>query len=106
MDQTRQEMADRLKRAREHKGYLTATAAAEALGLPEQTYLAHENGSRGFRHSATRYARFFGVNFAWLLTGQGKMTGSGSPIEEIYRSLDEGKQREALSYLEFLKNRQ
>jgi hypothetical protein len=106
MDASKQAMADRLKLARENKGFDTATAAAEALRLPEQTYLAHENGSRGFRASATRYASFFGVNLEWLITGRGKMTGPGSPVLELFEALDPPRQREAMTFLEFLKERE
>lgn len=100
-----QTMADRLRIAREHKGYDTATAAADALGVERPTYLAHENGSRGFRASATRYAQFFGVNLIWLLTGKGHMVSGASPVQELFEALDLDRQREALRFLEFLKER-
>lgn len=100
-----QTMADRLRIAREHKGFDTATAAANALGIEPPTYLGHENGSRGFRASAARYAQFFGVNLTWLMTGKGYMTSPNSPVQDIFDSLDEPKQREALNFLEFLRER-
>lgn len=66
-------MHERLAAARRDAGYPTATAAAEALGVKEPTYLGHENGSRGFkRDSADRYARKFHVALEWLLTGKGQ----------------------------------
>ena len=61
----------RLQRARELAGFETASDAARSLGVREPTYLGHENGSRGFRSSAEKYARRYGVNLEWLLTGRG-----------------------------------
>ena len=99
------ETAKRLKLARERKGYLTATAAAEAMGVRVQTYLAHENGSNGFRKSASRYARAFGVHVEWLALNRGPMTGSKPKVLEVFEELDEAKQAEAMAYMEFLKTR-
>jgi len=65
--------SDRLIRARKHAGFDTGSAAAEALGVKEPTYLGHENGSRGFKGKAELYARRFGVSLEWLLTGRGAM---------------------------------
>ena len=62
---------ERLKDARIAAGYLEASEAARALGIPEPTYLAHENGSRGFRAKADTYARKYKVSLEWLLTGRG-----------------------------------
>jgi len=61
---------ERLQWARERAGFETATEAARALGIAEPTYLGHENGSRGFRRVADKYARRFGVSLEWLLTGR------------------------------------
>lgn len=42
------------------------------MGVPEPTYLAHENASRGLtRATAVRYAKFFRASVEWLLTGRG-----------------------------------
>lgn len=69
------EIHERLKWAREHAGYETAAAAAQALGVKEPTYMGHENGSRGFPlDRAERYARKFKVSLEWLLTGRGSPT--------------------------------
>jgi len=64
------EAYERLQWARERAGFDTATEAARALGIAEPTYLGHENGSRGFRRVAERYARRFGVSLEWLITGR------------------------------------
>lgn len=66
------EMHERLAWARQTAGFETARDAAEALGIPEPTYMGHENGSRGFKGRAEDYARRFKVNLEWLLTGRGK----------------------------------
>ncbi|MFG1267656.1 helix-turn-helix domain-containing protein [Xanthobacter sp. DSM 14520] len=52
--------------------YRTASDAARAIGVPEATYLGHENGSRGLRPAtAVRYAKFYRASVDWLLTGKG-----------------------------------
>lgn len=61
----------RLQRAREIARYLTAADAAKAMGVPYATYAGHENGNRGFKREAERYATFFKVDLGWLLTGKG-----------------------------------
>lgn len=61
----------RLKAARIAARFETAPAAADAMGIPQQTYMAHENGSRGFTKAAERYAKFFKVAPEWLLFGAG-----------------------------------
>lgn len=67
------EQHDRLKAARERAGYGTAKDAAEAMGVPVPTYVQHENGVRGFRLKADRYARFYRVTPEWLLYGRGEV---------------------------------
>ena len=62
----------RLKEARIRAGFGDATAAARRFGWTAPTYLAHENGSRGFSvERATEYGRAFKVSASWLLTGEG-----------------------------------
>lgn len=63
---------ERLQRARVLAGYEDAAAGARALGVPYATYAGHENGSRGFKGQAERYAAFFQVDLTWLLTGRGQ----------------------------------
>ncbi len=84
-----QSAAERLKLARE-KRFPDATDAAKALGLPPPTYLAHENGSRGFRQSADRYADFFNVNLEWLLTGRGQRERNVSLHENVRERFAKG----------------
>ncbi|MEI2386065.1 helix-turn-helix transcriptional regulator [Breoghania sp. JC706] len=63
---------ERLTRARLAKGIRYASRAAKALGIPPSTYNAHENGTRNFDEKAETYAKFFGVDAEWLLTGRGR----------------------------------
>ncbi len=75
-----EELKERLIFARKLAGYETATAAAAAMGVPEGTYLGHENGSRGIRkHVAERYAAFFKVKKGWMLTGEGEPRNGANP---------------------------
>lgn len=68
------ELHERLKAARVHAGFESATDAAKALGVPYPTYAGHENGSSGFpAEKGTLYARRFKVNFEWLMNGRGPM---------------------------------
>lgn len=62
---------ERLKEARAGAGFADASEAARSMEIPEPTYLAHENGSRGFKASAPQYARKFGVSLEWLLIERG-----------------------------------
>lgn len=73
------DLGDRLKRAREAAGLGSAVDGAAATGANATTYRQHENGTRGFpAKTAEGYARRFGVNVAWLLTGRGSMTSSAT----------------------------
>ena len=66
------DVAFRLQQARALAGYETATDAAKALGWNETTYRAHESGRRGLKNDvAVQYAKTFGVDEAWLITGKG-----------------------------------
>lgn len=76
------ERAARLRTAREAAGYSNAAKAAQAMGIPEPTYQAHENSNRGFIMAAERYADFFRVNLDWLLSGRGPMKRGQSPVED------------------------
>ncbi len=63
---------ERLTWARIQRNFDDATSAARELGMKPPTYLAHENGSRGFPvDRVLRYATFFRVDPNWLLTGNG-----------------------------------
>lgn len=63
---------ERLRLARERRGFATAKEAAEAMsGVKVPTYIQHENGTRGFRaETAKQYADFFRVTPEWILYGR------------------------------------
>lgn len=91
----------RLIWARENKG-LEAKDAAKAMGMPYPTYKAHENTTRGGRRHAEKYARFYGVNLKWLITGQG--SPKGDPISELVEGLPKDAQNYAISFLKHLRD--
>jgi hypothetical protein len=70
------EFHDRLAWSRRQAGFTGSREAARVFGWNENTYKSHETGIRaGTRppeQSVVRkYARAFGVDFIWLLTGEG-----------------------------------
>jgi phage repressor protein C with HTH and peptisase S24 domain len=70
--------ADRLRNARELRGFPTPTEAAQAFGWNEVTYRAHENGGRGIKQPvAEKYASAFRVKAGWILFGDGEAPGGG-----------------------------
>lgn len=72
-----EERGRRLVRARKEAGFESAADAARALGMTESTYVGHENGFRGYKGHADRYAAFFKVNLEWLWAGKGQMRRRG-----------------------------
>lgn len=65
--------AARLRAAREAAGFKSASDAAQKFRWRASTYMAHENGQNGIRtEPALAYARAFGVDPGWLITGIGK----------------------------------
>lgn len=96
--------AERLRIARLRAGFQTAKEAAEAMGFPVSTYLAHENGSRGYpAKKAFTYARKFKVREQWLLYGVGPAPGETDGVKaevvSIIDRLPPLKKAEALGYL-------
>lgn len=75
--------AERLRLARQTRGYSTASEAARALGLAASSYNHYENGNLEYNRHAARFARFFGVEVEWLLTGRGLMN-----TRDINQALD------------------
>lgn len=81
--------AERLRIARLRAGFETGKEAAEAMGFPVSTYLAHENGSRGYPASkASTYARKFKVPEVWLLYGTGPEPGAKAENGETAEIID------------------
>lgn len=85
MDSNRLAIAARLKEARS-RIFNTAAEAARALDMKPVTVRAHEIGQNGINNDdAVLYARRYGVDLKWLLTGKGeKEPGKDSPELEDY----------------------
>lgn len=67
-------MSDRLKKARVSAGFYKASDAINKFGRKASTYRAHESRQNQFdATTALSYARAYGVNAGWLLTGEGDM---------------------------------
>ncbi len=72
-----EESWERLKWARLHAGFTTATAAAESLGLRKDTYTAYERAPGSSKHTqldhqmAIKAGRKYRVSWTWLLVGDG-----------------------------------
>lgn len=65
--------ADRLRWARKHAGFETASAFARLHGLEEPAYRHHENGSRRLRPEvAKKYADLLKISSNWLFWGTGQ----------------------------------
>jgi phage repressor protein C with HTH and peptisase S24 domain len=73
--------AARLRAAREAAGFKSASDAAQRFRWRASTYMAHENGQNGIRapEPALTYARVYGVDLNWLLTGIGHGPRAGRP---------------------------
>jgi hypothetical protein len=68
-------MSDRLKQARVTAGFYKASDAIKKFGWKASTYRAHESQQNQFdAATALSYARAYGVNAGWLLTGEGEMS--------------------------------
>lgn len=68
-------MSDRLKKARVSAGFYKASDAITKFGWKASTYRAHESRQNQFdAATALNYARAYGVNAGWLLTGEGEMS--------------------------------
>ncbi|MEM9964977.1 MAG: LexA family transcriptional regulator [Asticcacaulis sp.] len=71
---------ERLQQARIRAGYDSALAASKRLGVSYNLYAQHENGTRGYPVAkAQLYARAFGVQLNWLLTGKGDIAAKQAP---------------------------
>lgn len=87
-------VAERLRWARDFRGYSSDRNAATVLGLVLSTYRKHESGERGAgglkEHHLKRYAKAFKVNQTWLATGDGSPTtpSIGDLSEEEARMIE------------------
>lgn len=83
---------ERLRDARIKAGFRSARAAALELEIPVSTYNSHERaGEPGARHfsvdEAKTYARRFGTDYIWLLTGD-RVSGGRVLSPEAQRAID------------------
>ena len=68
--------AQRLRQARQDRGYDTAAAAADAFGWSRNTYASNENGNAPFSYRrAKEYAAAFAVRPEWLYDAAGPIQG-------------------------------
>jgi hypothetical protein len=65
--------------------------------------MGHENGSRGFKKEAERYAKFFRVSFEWLMTGRGEARPTS--LDARVLSLPPDEQRRIHEFIEFVEGR-
>lgn len=70
-NEERPESAKRLEQARVARGFSTPKDAARYFGWIYETYIQHEQGTRGITRQSKKYANAFRVSEAWLLTGEG-----------------------------------
>ena len=78
--------AQRLRQARNVRGYETAAAAADAFGWSRNTYASNENGNAPFSYRrAKAYAAAFAVSAEWLYDGAGgaQLPGDGGLVPVI-----------------------
>lgn len=87
----RPDAAIRLQKAREARGFKHAVDATQYFGWNYDTYVQHENGTRGITRAADKYAKAFRVSEAWLLTGEGNAQSS---VVEIVGRLGAGAEVE------------
>ena len=80
---------ERIKWARIHAGFTTATAAAESLGMKKDTYTAYERAPGTSKHTdldhqrAIQFGRKFKVSWTWLLAAEGTpFDRASSPAQE------------------------
>lgn len=87
---------DRLRRAREAKGYKTASAFAAAHDITESTYRSAENGARGLTLvAAKQYAPLLGVTWQSLMEDEppksGHRMGGNRATEKKVNHLESNK---------------
>lgn len=101
------EMGKRLRFARVLAGYSTAASAAEVLRIDYPTYASHENGSRGFFKRGARYAKFYNVDYTWLMQGIGRpRTGTAYPNQASPTMPVERSEEQIIrEFLEFQRNK-
>ncbi|MFN7096156.1 MAG: helix-turn-helix domain-containing protein [Gammaproteobacteria bacterium] len=68
-----EQIAARLKAAREAAGFKTSRAFCDAFDIPRSTYSQHESGQFSLKDPVLKnYAEYLQVNFDWLKFGEGE----------------------------------
>lgn len=86
----------------------TMGAAAERLGMRENTYSAYERAPDSSKHSALdhhhaiQFGRCFKVNWAWLLTGDGSPFAPTLADQRAARLLAQAKEEDREMVLDML----
>jgi transcriptional regulator with XRE-family HTH domain len=79
---------ERLRQARKQAGYSSMEQFSQKFRIPFPTYRSHEEGKRGIKEDMVRkYSEHLGVNWVWLLTGEGEMRGAGGTAPELDRGM-------------------
>lgn len=95
--------ADRLRAARRDAGYKTVRAACDAFGYHYPTYAGHENGARDFDFdTAERYAKAFGVDATWLMSGKAPASSEQAEIIDIWTRIPQRDREAAIRMLKGL----
>lgn len=89
----RPDTAKRLELARQAAGIENARQAAKRFGWVYETYVQHENGTRGIARAADQYAAAYRVSKAWLLTGEGVGPSASQASQEpdVFDQLNEAE---------------
>lgn len=111
-----EEPHERLKWARKHAGFPTAKAAAESLGMQENTYSAYEREPGKSKNTpldhqrAIQFARKFKVSWTWLLVREGTpfsqpFTSAQQRALEAMAGADDAEQMRAAEVVETMLKR-
>jgi hypothetical protein len=107
---------DRLRWSRIRAGFEKANAAAESLGMKDDTYTAYERRPDSSKHTALdhqragQFAKKFKVSWRWLLLGEGEpgeieLTAAQKRAVAAMREAPEDEQERAADVIETMLRR-
>lgn len=100
---TRPDEAKRLTEARIARGFRSVKEAVDFFGWVYESYVQHENGLRGIKKQAFKYAKAYNVSPGWLLTGEGVgPDGNANSIDAKIQHLPADKRQQIESYVQFV----
>ena len=104
VDDDKNELAARLRWAREHAG-LSQGQAAKMLGIHRPTISQIEGGQRSVKAEEIKtFAELYDVKEDWLLIGESSLTGSADPdVELAARELSKLKKCDLDAILKLIK---